>query len=210
MPSSSIPITLFSRKKAEDIPSGAVSYSGVFEFLNLAVGNTFIVTLTTVDKNDNMTSREEGITIADVTAPVINQFQEYSPTSGHLKVDVNAIEDLGGSVVCIAYLYWIFDTNTKLDSYWVELTDGAGSVTFTDLDPERTYIVELFVRDSSWNSRYDNREGYPNGAGVTFQRRRGLVVVRMSGEALGGAAWCGGPESPPRGAVWYRVAAHVQ
>ena len=43
--------------------------------------------------------------------------------------------------------------------------DGVWSVTFTDLDPERTYIVELYVRDSSWNSRYDNREGYPNGAG---------------------------------------------
>jgi hypothetical protein len=76
-------------------------------------------------------------------------------------------DDSESSIVCIAYLYWIFDTNTELDSYWVKLTDGAGSVTFTDLDPVRTYIVELFVRDSSWNLRYDNREGYPNGAGVT-------------------------------------------
>ena len=67
----------------------------------------------------------------------------------------------------IAYLHWIFDLNNKLDSYWVGLTDGAGSVIFIDLDPGRTYIVELFVGVSSWNSRNDNREGYPNGAGVT-------------------------------------------
>ena len=98
---------------------------------------------------------------------MINQFQVYSPTSGHLKVNVNVTCDSGGNVVCIAYLYCVFDTNTKLDSYWVELTNGAGSITFTDLDPERTYIVVLFVRDSSWNLRHDNREGYPNGAGVT-------------------------------------------
>ena len=61
-------------------------------------------------------------------------------------------------MVTIAYLYLIFDLNNELDSYWVELADGAGSVTFTDLDPKRTYIVKLIVRDSSWNSRYDNRE----------------------------------------------------
>ena len=107
----------------------------MIEFLNLALGRSLIVKLTTIDINDNMTSREEYITIADVAAPVINQFQVYSPTSGHLKVDVNVADDSGGCVVCIAYLYWIFDTNTKLDSYWVELTDGAGSVTFTNLDP---------------------------------------------------------------------------
>jgi hypothetical protein len=30
-------------------------------------------------------------------------------------------------------------------------------------------------------------------------------VVRVSGEAFGGAAWCGFPESPPRGAALCRV-----
>ena len=82
-------------------------------------------------------------------APVIKQFQVYIPRTAHLKVDVDVSDDLGGSVVCIAYLYWIFDTNTEMDSYSIELTDGAGSVAFTDLVPERTYIVELFVRDSA-------------------------------------------------------------
>ena len=28
-------------------------------------------------------------------------------------------------------------------------------------------IIELYVRDSSRRSRYDNREVYPDGAGVT-------------------------------------------
>ncbi len=94
-------------------------------------------------------------------------FQVYSPTPSHLKVDVNVSDNSGGDVFCSASLYWIFDLDTELDYYYVELTDGVGSVTFADLDPERTYIVDLLVRDSSWNSRYDRREGYPNGAGMT-------------------------------------------
>ena len=137
------------------------------EIINLTPGSSYIVKHTAVDTNDNMTSREEYLTIADVTAPAINQFKVYNPTSGQLKVDVNVSDDSGDRVVCIAYLYWIFDTNNELDSYMVELINGAGSITFTDLDPERTYIVNLFVRDSSWNARYENREGYPNGAGIT-------------------------------------------
>ena len=79
---------------------------------------------------------------------------------------MNISDDSGGSVFCIAYLYWTFDLNTELELYWVELTDGAGSVTFTDLDPKRMYIViELNVRDSWWNSRYDNHEGHHNNVG---------------------------------------------
>jgi len=41
-----------------------------------------------------------------------------------------------------------------------------GSVTFRDLDPERTYVVDLFIRDDSNNSRVVRLEGYPNGMGV--------------------------------------------
>ena len=50
--------TLLAIKHTADIPSGAVSDSGVFEFLNLAVGSSFVVKLTAIDTNDNMTSRE--------------------------------------------------------------------------------------------------------------------------------------------------------
>ena len=121
--------TLVELKQAVDIPSG------VIEFINLTPGSWYIVKLTAVDTNDNITSREEYLTIADVTAPGINHLQVYSPTSGQLKVDVNVSDDSGGSVVCIAYLYWIFDTNNELDSYWVELIVAAGTVTFIDLDP---------------------------------------------------------------------------
>ncbi len=81
------------------------------EIINLTPGSSYIVKHTAVDTNDNMTSREEYLTIADVTTPAINQFQVYSPTSGQLKVDVNVSCDSDGSVVCFAYSYWIFDTN---------------------------------------------------------------------------------------------------
>ena len=73
--------------------------------------------LCAVDTNDNITSREEYTNIADITAPVINKFQVYNPTTAHLKVDVNVSDDSDGSVICIAYLYWIFDTNIYLESY---------------------------------------------------------------------------------------------
>ena len=79
-----------------------------------------------------------------MTAPVITSFQVYSPTTGHLIVDVNVSDDSSGSVVAIAYLYWIFDISDELDSYSIELTDGVENVTFNDLDPERPYIVELY------------------------------------------------------------------
>jgi len=110
----------------------------------------------------------KSIRVADMTAPVvIHEFQVYSPTYGHLKVDINVSDDLGGSVVCIPYLYWIFDLNNELVSYSIELVDGSGSVVFIDLDPKRTCIVELYFQDTSWNSRYDNREGsYPNGSRI--------------------------------------------
>ncbi len=38
-------------------------------------------------------------------------------------------------------------------------------------------------------------------AALHFVLRRGLVVVPMSGEPAGGAAWCRNTESPPRGAA---------
>jgi hypothetical protein len=77
--------------------------------LNLASGSSYIVKLTAIDTNDNMTSREEYIAIADVIAPVTNEFQVYIPTAGHLKVDVNVPSDSGESVVAIGYLYQIIN-----------------------------------------------------------------------------------------------------
>ena len=63
-------------------------------------------------------------------------------------------------------------------------------MTFTDLDPEQTCIVELFDKDTSWNSRYANREGYPSGAGVTLsdgmnQNSRGGYQVYCEGPRAG-------------------------
>ena len=84
---------LIEMKQAEAVPDGAVSYDEVFNFLNLAPGNSYIVKIYGVDTNDNITSREEYTQIADMTAPVITEFQLYSPTSRHLKMDVNVPDD---------------------------------------------------------------------------------------------------------------------
>jgi len=148
---------------ADEVPDGAVSYSAAFNFLKLAPGRSYIVKMYAVDTNDNITSREEYTEIVDVTAPVINELNVTSPVSGQLKVDVNVTDDSGGAGFCSASLYWIFTPDIELDYYYIELIDRAGSVTFTDLEPERTYIVELLVRDPSRNSKYESWEGYPNG-----------------------------------------------
>ena len=67
---------------------------------------------------------------------------------------------------CSASLYWLFDLDNELDYYYIELIDDVGSVTFRDLDPERTYVIDLYIRDNSYNSRVVRLEGYPNGMGV--------------------------------------------
>ena len=93
-------------------------------------------------------------------------FTTTSHVPGHITVDVNVTDDSGGGVFCSASLYWLFDLDNELDYYFIELIDGVGSVTFRDLDPERTYAVDLFIRDDSNNSRRVRLEGYPNGMGV--------------------------------------------
>jgi len=51
--------TLIELKQAGHIPLGAVSYSALFEFINLSPGRSYIVKLYGVDTNDNITSWEE-------------------------------------------------------------------------------------------------------------------------------------------------------
>ena len=65
-----------------------------------------------------------------------------------------------------ASLYWLFDLDNELDYYYIELIENVGSVTLRDLDPERTYVIDLFIRDGSHNLRVVRLEGYPNGVGV--------------------------------------------
>ena len=152
-------------KQAEDVPDGSVSYAAAFELSNLVLGNSYIVKMYGVDINYNITSREEYVELVDTTAPVINYFTITSQVTGQLKVDVNFTDNSGGAVFCSASLYWVFTPDIELDYYYIEIIDGVGSVTFTDLDPEKTYLVELLVRGPSYNSKYETREGYPNGAG---------------------------------------------
>jgi len=158
--------TLIELKQAGDLPTAAISYAAAFEFTNLVLGNSYIVKLYGVDTNYNITAQEQYVELTDTTTPTINMFTTTSHVPGHIAVDVNITDDSGEVPFASVSLYWIFDLSNELYYYYIELIDGVGSVTFTDLDPERTYIVELFVRDSSWNYGYANREGYPNGMGV--------------------------------------------
>jgi hypothetical protein len=154
-------------QQSDDVPNGAVSYSALFNFQDVTPGNSYIVKMSAIDTNDNITSQEEYVSIVDTTAPVINQFLVYSFVVGTINVGVDVSDD-SGRVVAIAYLYWKEEPNDELDSWGIELTNGQGNVSFTDLDPGKTYLVELLVRDAAWNSRYDSRERVPDGSGFTI------------------------------------------
>ena len=106
-----------------------------------------------VDTNDNITTREEYVELVDTTTPTINLFTTTSHVAGQITVDVNITDDFGGGVFCSASLYWLFDLDNELDYYYIELVENVGSVTFRDIDPERTYVSDLFIRDGSYNSR---------------------------------------------------------
>ncbi len=134
--------------------------TAAFVFDNLIAGQDYNVKLHVVDTSENVSTREENVSIVDFTPPTINMFTTTSHTRGHITVDVNATDNSGGYTFCSASLYWIFDLDTELDYYFIELIDGVGSVTFcANLDLERTYIVELLVHDNAWNSRIERREG---------------------------------------------------
>ena len=101
-----------------------------------------------------------------MTVPTINLFTTASHAPGHITVDVNVTDDSGGGVFYSVSVYWLFDLDTELDYYFIELINDVGLVTFRDLDPERTYVVDLLIRDNSYNSRAVRLEGYSNDMGV--------------------------------------------
>ena len=127
---------------------------------------SYVVKLYAVDTNDNITTREGFTELVDTTTPTINLFTTTSHVPGHITVDVNLTDDSGGGVIAYVSLYWLFDLDNELEYYYIELIDGVGSVTFRDLDPERTYVIDLFISDGSYNSWVVRLEGYPNGIDV--------------------------------------------
>jgi hypothetical protein len=50
--------------------------------------------------------------------------------------------------------------------FHVNLIDNIGMVEFWNLDPQKTFIVELYVEDKSQASKVIRRAGYPNGMRV--------------------------------------------
>jgi hypothetical protein len=59
-------------KQAVDLPSGSL------EFMNLTLGEDYIVGMVAVVTDFNMSSQKEYMRIADDAAPVINQLFTYS------------------------------------------------------------------------------------------------------------------------------------
>jgi hypothetical protein len=101
--------------------------------------------------------------LARVTQPVVHLFTTKSTISGRIRVDV-AVDSFVN--FCSCSIYWIFDPDNMLQYYQVDLIDGVGMVEFSNLDPTRTYEVDLYARDKTSTTRRFRLEGYPNGMGV--------------------------------------------
>ncbi len=140
--------------------------TAAFVLDNSTTGQDYYVRLHVVDTSENVATRAEYVSIVDFIPPTINMFTTTSHVAGQITLDVNVTDNSCGEIFCSTSLYWIFDEDNELDYYYMELVNRVGCVTFTDLDPGRTYIVELLVRDNAWNSRIERREGYPNVIGV--------------------------------------------
>jgi hypothetical protein len=128
---------LIEMQQADDVSDNAVSYSAIFNFLDVTPGNSCIVKMSAVDTNDNITSPKEIVDIFDTPAPVINHFLVYSSEIGTINVGVDVSDD-SGRVVAISFLYWKEEPNNELDSLGIPLTNGQGNMSFTDLDIGKT------------------------------------------------------------------------
>jgi hypothetical protein len=96
------------------------------------------------------------------TGPIVNSFTTTSKVRNRITVDVN----VGSNIkLCSLSLFWSFDTDTRLQYFQVYFVEGVGMVEFDGLDPERTYIIEMYIEDNFTNSKRLIRSGYPNGMG---------------------------------------------
>ncbi len=96
--------------------------------------------------------------IASVTRPLVHLFTTTSKVQTRIIVDVHVDNYVN---FCSVYLYWLLDLDTILQYFQVDLIDNIGMVEFWNLDPARTYIVELYVEDKLSKSKVNKREGYP-------------------------------------------------
>jgi hypothetical protein len=99
------------------------------------------------------------------TQHVVHLFTTKSTVSTRLRVDVHVDSYVNS---CSVSLYWIFDLDNIIQYFQVDLIDNVGMVEFWNLDPTRTYVVDLYAEDKASNSKRVRRAGYPNGMGVVF------------------------------------------
>ncbi len=97
-----------------------------------------------------------------MTQPIVHMLTTTSKVQTRTRVDVHV--DIYVKF-CSVYLYWLMDLSSILKYFKFDLINNVGMVEFWNLDPARTYIVELYVEDKSSKSKVTRREGYPNGMG---------------------------------------------
>ncbi len=55
--------------------------------------------------------------------------------------------------------------DSVLQYFRVYFVEGVGMVEFDGINPERTYMIEMYIEDKFTISKRIRRSGYPNGMG---------------------------------------------
>ncbi len=101
--------------------------------------------------------------VESVTQHVVQLFTAKSIVSTRLRVDVHVDSYVN---FCSVSIYWIFDFDYIIQYFQVDLINSVGMAEFWNLDPTRTYVVDLYAEDKDSKSKRFRRAGYPNGQGV--------------------------------------------
>ncbi len=90
---------LVERRLELSVPTAA------FVFDNLTYGQDYYVKLCVIDTSENVTSREEYVSIVDFTPPMINTFTTTSHVAGQITLNVDVTDNSGGDIFCSTSLY---------------------------------------------------------------------------------------------------------
>ncbi len=141
--------------------------TAVFTLDDLTPGQDYYVKLYIVDTSENISTREEYVSIVDFTPPTVNLFTTTSHTRYTITVNIEITDDSGGGIYAGCSIYWLLDIETEIQWFEIDIVIGVGMCEFWNLDDEKTYVIEVYARDRSYNwTQTFRRLGYPNGQGV--------------------------------------------
>jgi hypothetical protein len=88
--------------------------TAVFAFDDLTAGQDYYVKIYVVDTSENVTTREESVSIVEFTPPTVNMFTTTSHTRYTITVEVDIADNSGRGVNAGCSIYWQLDLDTEI------------------------------------------------------------------------------------------------